>query len=132
MMFVKIISIILISLTLSSYKLSCQNNLIQTHYNQFDSKGHQHSFKNYVTKNNELEQMASVLFLFYKKYISSQDYNSCVFEPSCSVYSMESIKKLGIIRGYMNTFDRMSRCHGLAAEYYPVDPKTLLLYDPVK
>lgn len=131
MIHAKIISTILILLTIS-IKISCQSIIIQTHYKQFDNKKHNHSYKSHVTQNNELEQVASLLFLFYKKFISSQDYNSCVFEPSCSVYSIQSIKKLGIIRGYMNTFDRMSRCHGLAAEYYPVDQKTQLLYDPVK
>jgi len=131
MMFAKIINITLILLTIN-IKTFCQTNLIQTHYNQFEHKTHLHSFKNHASQNNEFEQLASMLFLFYKKFISSQDYNSCVFEPSCSVYAIESIKKKGIIYGYMSSFDRMSRCHGLATEYYPIDLKTQLLYDPVK
>jgi putative membrane protein insertion efficiency factor len=131
MTYVKILSIILILLTINSFAF-CQRNFIQEHYNQFDKVDNQYSFKKHISHKNELEQVASALFIFYKKFISSQDYNSCVFEPSCSVYSIESIKKMGFIRGWMNTFDRISRCHGLASEYYPVDQKTQLLYDPVK
>jgi putative membrane protein insertion efficiency factor len=128
---VKILSTFLILLSINC-KINSQHTIILSHYNQFDNKKNKVSYKSHTSKNNEVEQVVSVLFIFYKKFISSQDYNSCVFEPSCSVYSIESVKKLGVLRGYMNTFDRMSRCHGLASEYYPIDPKTSLLYDPVK
>jgi uncharacterized protein len=129
-MYAKISSIILMLVVTNSFCI-CQNTIILTHYNQFDTASHKKSFKSHTSHDNEAEQVVSILFLFYKKYISSQDVNSCVFEPSCSVYAMESIKKLGVLKGYMNSFDRLTRCHGLASEYYQVDSKNLLLYDPV-
>jgi uncharacterized protein len=127
---VKTINIILILLVISTQAF-CQKDILQRHLYQFEPTEAKTSFKIYTAHNNEAEQLASVLFLFYKKFISSQDYNSCVFTPSCSVYAMESIKKLGFLVGYMSAFDRLTRCSGLAAGYYPIDPKTHLNYDPV-
>lgn len=70
-------------------------------------------------------------FRFYKKFISSQDNNSCSFHPSCSVYAMECVRENGLIKGTLGTFDRLSRCHGFAPEYYPIHDGTKKLYDPV-
>lgn len=80
---------------------------------------------------NELQMLFSGLFLVYKSFISSQDAVSCTFIPSCSEYGMQSIKKLGMARGLMNTFDRLTRCNGLSPEKYSIDPKTHLLLDPL-
>lgn len=72
------------------------------------------------------------LFIFYKMFFSSQDSKSCSFTPSCSVYSVKSMKKQGIFTGLLNTFDRLTRCHGLRAIDYPIDEHTHLLIDPVR
>ncbi len=72
------------------------------------------------------------LFIGYKKFISSQDGNSCSFTPSCSVYALQSIRQKGVLPGLLNAFDRLSRCNGLSPELYPVDPVSHLLYDPVQ
>ena len=74
----------------------------------------------------------STLFSFYKEFISSQDYNSCVFSPSCSEYAVMSIKKQGLFWGIFDTFDRLSRCHGFSFHNYETDTKTNRLKDPVK
>ncbi|WP_375580542.1 membrane protein insertion efficiency factor YidD [Marivirga tractuosa] len=81
---------------------------------------------------NEVQLLFSGLFLFYKSFISSQDAQSCSFTPSCSVYALEAVKKQGVLKGMMNGFDRLSRCHSLAPEKYKVDPETNLLIDPLK
>ena len=52
---------------------------------------HPNNYKGYLKKSsNELEATAAVLFIGYKNFLSSQDMNSCVFTPSCSVYAIES------------------------------------------
>lgn len=81
---------------------------------------------------NELDFIFSGLFIFYKSFVSSQDAVSCVFYPSCSLYSIQAIQKKGLFRGTLMTFDRLSRCNYLSPEEYPVYPNTRLLYDPVE
>lgn len=70
-------------------------------------------------------------FRFYKKYISSQDANSCTFHPSCSEYATLIIARKGLFMGGMLTFDRLSRCNGLSPEKYRKDIQTNLLIDEV-
>ena len=78
---------------------------------------------------NELQFTFSVLFLFYKTFVSSQDNSRCNFTPSCSEYALQSIKKFGLIKGSLNAMDRLSRCNGLAPEQYEVDEHLHLLID---
>jgi putative membrane protein insertion efficiency factor len=83
--------------------------------------------------NNEAEFLISSVFLFYKTFISSQDKPSCIFTPSCSVYSVQAFKKKGIFLGWIYTFDRLSRCHPLVSpNQYPIDNKKQRYYDPVE
>ncbi|MBN2486508.1 MAG: membrane protein insertion efficiency factor YidD [Bacteroidales bacterium] len=79
----------------------------------------------------EYDLFFGVLFLFYKKYVSSQDASSCSFTPSCSEYALMAIKSQGIFEGLLNFWDRFSRCNGMSPENYPVDEEKRLLIDPV-
>ncbi len=74
----------------------------------------------------------NMLFGVYKVFISSQDYHSCVFTPSCSEYAVQSIDKQGFIKGLFDALDRLTRCHGLRSGDYPLDPERNRLIDPVK
>ena len=61
----------------------------------------------------------------YQRLLSEQISASCCFEPSCSAFSILSIKKLGILKGLFLTADRLTRCNGdadLEAEPYLFDP----------
>lgn len=93
----------------------------------------QSSYTSYLKKSsNELELTAAVLFVGYKKFVSSQDMASCVFTPSCSVYAIESLQNDPLPVAYLKIFDRLSRCHPLTAKgQYPIDRKSMQLYDPV-
>ena len=83
--------------------------------------------------NNEISILVAVGFLAYKTFISSQDNPSCVFTPSCSEFAVQSIQKRGFIVGWLSTFDRLSRCHGLVNHYhYPFDIEHKRYYDPVQ
>ncbi len=98
----------------------------------FDQKEQtqQYKFSDFKGKN-ELQSAAYGLFIFYKKFISSQDLNSCVFYPSCSVYTITSIKKHGFFFGFLDGFDRLQRCNRVAHEKYKKYKNSNLLYDPV-
>ncbi len=109
-----------------------QMDLLSTHYNQFDVSEDKISYTQFASYKNEAQQLASFFFLFYKEFISSQDMNTCVFYPSCSVYTMESIKSKGFLLGLISGFDRLCRCHPMAQKYYPIHPETKRLYDPVR
>lgn len=76
--------------------------------------------------------IASILFVFYKSFLSSQDHQSCVFIPSCSEYALQSLRKQGLVAGTLDTFDRITRCHGLRSQDYQVDPRSKLFIDPVR
>ena len=81
---------------------------------------------------NEIEFIFSGLFLFYKRFISSQDVSRCNFTPTCSEYALQAIKSQGTVAGIINFFDRFTRCNGLNKEDYPKDPMNKVLVDPVR
>jgi uncharacterized protein len=84
------------------------------------------------TKNNpnELQMLLSGLFLTYKSCFSSQDGMRCSFHPSCSEFGLLAVKKKGVVFGMIATMDRLTRCNGLSADHYDLDPKRGVLLDP--
>jgi len=81
---------------------------------------------------NEIKMLLSATFLFYKKFISSQDKPSCVFSPSCSVYAIKAFQKKGFFLGWLYTFDRLSRCHPLVKPtHYKYNSKIQRYEDPI-
>lgn len=87
----------------------------------------------FMESTNEIDITVSALFLFYKTFISSQDMPTCIFTPSCSEYTVQSMRENGIFIGWLSSFDRLSRCHGLVkpSDYY-YDIKKNRFYDPVR
>ena len=81
---------------------------------------------------NEIESTFSAMFLFYKKFISSQDIDACVFQPSCSVYAIECLHhEKNKLVAFMKISDRLMRCHGLASpKSYKIDKLTGKYSDP--
>lgn len=72
------------------------------------------------------------LFTFYKSFLSSQDFNSCVYYPSCSNYAVQAIQKKGIFYGGIMTFDRLVRCNPSSVKQYNFDIKTKKLQDVIE
>ncbi|HED38166.1 MAG TPA: membrane protein insertion efficiency factor YidD [Ignavibacteria bacterium] len=35
----------------------------------------------------------------------------CVFYPTCSIYTIDAIKKYGVVKGFILGIKRISRCH---------------------
>ncbi len=68
-----------------------------------------------LLKNKEIHKHINTSYTgiigFYKKYISTQDYGSCPYSPSCSIYSLNAIEKYGVVAGTIMAFDRLSRCN---------------------
>jgi len=114
-------------------RIIAQNaNDIEQFTQLFDTKEEKSNYKTYLKGNsNELKQLASFLFIFYKEFFSSQDGNHCVFYPSCSIYTIEAIKKQGLAIGIINGVDRLSRCNRLSPENYKIYKNTNLFYDPL-
>ena len=78
---------------------------------------------------NELSLIVIGLYLGYKLFVSSQDSRSCVFQPSCSTYAIETLKKNGVLIGFLDTIDRLTRCHPFSMENYQIDEELQLLID---
>jgi putative membrane protein insertion efficiency factor len=103
--------------------------LIKLHINQSVANENT-QFKNTVKIQKTYNPGKLLLYVplyFYQKIISEQVSAVCSFEPSCSAFSIQSIKQLGILKGLLLTADRLTRCNGQAqaeSEYY--------LYDPLK
>jgi putative component of membrane protein insertase Oxa1/YidC/SpoIIIJ protein YidD len=93
------------------------------------------NFKQFANKNNnQLESTFSLLFMGYKTFISSQDMDMCVFEPSCSVYAIQCIhhEKNKVI-ACLKISDRLMRCHPLDTKgSYVIDFKTGKKLDPIE
>jgi len=47
----------------------------------------------------------------YKLLISPLFPSSCRFTPTCSEYSIEAVKKYGVIKGGILSIKRISKCH---------------------
>jgi uncharacterized protein len=80
---------------------------------------------------NEARFALALAYTLYRRAWSSQDGDVCSFTPSCSRYAKMAVAKYGILRGIVMAADRLQRCNGLSGNYYPRDPSTGRLYDPV-
>ena len=52
---------------------------------------------------------------FYKRFISPWLPPACRFEPTCSVYMYQAIKKKGILKGSILGIKRLMRCNPFCA-----------------
>ena len=58
----------------------------------------------------------------YQKYISPILLSSCRFNPTCSQYSIQALKKHGLLIGMWLTFKRISKCHPFGGSGYDPVP----------
>lgn len=64
------------------------------------------------------KKYAHRLLGFYKKFLSSQDGNTCTFSPSCSEFASRCLSKFGFAKALLLTSDRLCRCNNLETDYY--------------
>jgi uncharacterized protein len=69
-----------------------------------------------------MKTVALGLIRFYKKFISPLLPPSCIYQPTCSQYTYESIDKYGVLRGGWMGFKRILRCHPFAKGGYDPVP----------
>ena len=63
------------------------------------------------------------LIKIYQWFISPLLKTNCRYLPTCSEYSMESLKKHGIIKGTYLSVKRISNCHPFGGEGLDPVPK---------
>ena len=54
----------------------------------------------------------------YQRYVSDLLGPRCNFQPSCSRYAAEAIRRYGIVTGMILAAGRLTRCHYCAGLYY--------------
>ncbi len=69
-----------------------------------------------------MAKIAILILKAYKYFLSPFLPQSCRFTPTCSVYSMDAIRRYGVVKGLFLSFQRILKCH-------PFHPGG---YDPVK
>lgn len=100
--------------------------------NLFEVPEHK-SYNNYLkNSSNELEFTAALLFVGYKTFLSSQDMQSCVFYPSCSVYAIDCLRKEPFPKSIFKVYDRLTRCHPFASPKYYKIHESGQFYDPIE
>lgn len=57
-----------------------------------------------------MQGVTLVLLRFYKRWISPMLPSACRFEPTCSEYMIEAVRKYGTARGMWLGLKRLGRC----------------------
>jgi uncharacterized protein len=70
-----------------------------------------------------MKAVALSMIRFYKRFISPALPSSCIYEPTCSVYTYQAIERFGVIRGIWMGMKRISRCHPFHAGGYDPVPE---------
>lgn len=88
---------------------------------------------NYFTMKDasELRLVLSGIVRAYQLLISSQDTDACNYEPSCSRFGMLSMQRFGVVRGFLLTADRLTRCNGATDGHYERSLQSGKNLDPV-
>lgn len=58
-----------------------------------------------------MKYLCEKLILFYKRFISPSLGAKCIYTPTCSMYTLDAIKKYGVIRGCWMGMLRILRCN---------------------
>ena len=63
--------------------------------------------------NNILIYPFIIIIKFYQSFISPLIGSNCRYTPTCSTYSIDSLKKHGLIKGMFLSIKRISKCNSL-------------------
>ncbi|MBF0226187.1 MAG: membrane protein insertion efficiency factor YidD [Desulfobacterales bacterium] len=83
---------------------------------------------------NETSPLVSAIQLYRGplNHLSSVRNSECPMFPSCSAYSVASVKKHGAVVGTIMTFDRLIRCGRDEIAQVPIIMDYLKYFDPVE
>ncbi len=121
-----IIGVIMLSIILysHSYAQTKAGLAFIVESNPLASKPPKTSFPMNLRETSEIKILSVGFIKIYQLFISPQDGPTCLFTPSCSRFSVGTIRRYGLFRGILLTSDRLQRCHGMAARHYLLDEKT--------
>jgi len=66
--------------------------------------------------------IVSLPIRFYRVVFSPWVGHGCRFQPTCSAYAMESLRRHGALKGTWLTLRRLGRCHPLGSSGYDPVP----------
>lgn len=66
-------------------------------------------------------EFSEMIFLFYSRYISPIDGQTCHYLPTCSAYGAKAMQEYGTLLGMLMASDRLIRCHPGQQEHI-IDP----------
>lgn len=119
---------LLINLILSTMVLS--NFMVEVPFEKGDTQKIYYDEK--YDKNlvdNSLNIIPLIGLRFYQKFISPGQGEVCNFSPSCSNYMFRSIRKYGILMGFIKGIDRLQRCNLSAKSYAYIFYDTIVLIE---
>ena len=68
----------------------------------------------FKTKINQILTYPFIIIIkFYQSFISPLIGSNCRYTPTCSTYSIDSLKKHGLIKGMFLSIKRISKCNSL-------------------
>lgn len=89
--------------------------------------------KSNFVKYNPLSMVLGGAMYFYQRVISRQFSAECLYDVSCSRFSVQHIHRHGIVKGVFLSADRVTRCNRLAAKDihgHMINPSTGRAIDP--
>lgn len=98
-----------------------ETNLIGEHIENQGAMGNyvpKYMFRDrpFLIKYNPITMIPGGLMYCYQKFISPQIFADCLFEESCSKFSIHLIHEFGFFKGASLSADRLTRCTRLSAE----------------
>lgn len=69
-----------------------------------------------------MKKILITMIRFYQKYLSPLKTTKCPYQPSCSNYGLEAIKKYGAFKGGILTLWRIIRCNPFSKGGYDPVP----------
>lgn len=87
---------------------------------------------NLVKKLNPVNIVFGGLLYLYQNTLSQQFSATCLYNPSCSDFSKQSIQKYGLLKGVFLSAGRIMRCNRIAATgIHPLRVENNKVIDPV-
>ena len=67
-----------------------------------------------ISRLNPVRLSLGGMMYVYQRFVSPQLPSECLYHPSCSGFSKELIRDLGLVKGMAATADRLTRCNRIA------------------